>query len=86
MAILWIIVFYFLIGVVALGLFDLATKRVRDNLRGASYDSQSVMTKAGVPLSARAALVITIVVMLLFWPAPIYGALSDLWRKEKKKP
>ena len=85
MAILWVIVFYFLIGAVALGLFDLLTKRVRDNLRGASYDSQSVMTKAGVPLSARSAMIVTVVVMLIFWPAPIYRAVSDLWRKEGKK-
>jgi len=85
MIILWIIIFYFLIGAVVLGIFDFATKRVRDNLRGASYDSQSVMTKAGVPLSARSAMIVTVVVMLIFWPAPIYRAVSDLWHKEAKK-
>lgn len=61
---------YLLAGFTAIILLDLFTGRVRGRLKTASID-----TRALIGGGARAALVVTVAALWVFWPLAIYAAL-----------
>ncbi|MDD5220911.1 MAG: hypothetical protein PHV11_10115 [Candidatus Bipolaricaulis sp.] len=71
-----IIGLYLLTGIVALGILDLLTGRIRRKLGVASLDTQSKLASQGSYTGSRGALALTIIALLVFWPVAIYGALS----------
>ncbi|KKK55799.1 hypothetical protein LCGC14_3070950 [marine sediment metagenome] len=71
---------YLLLGLVSLAVLDLRTKRIRERLREASYDTQAMMV-AGT----RTAIVVTVLALWLFWPFAVYGAVEDRLRSKKKE-
>lgn len=68
---------YLLTGVVALTILDMLTHRIRTRLKGASYESQSKLADRGVAVSQKAAMVLTVIALWLFWPAAIIGAVKS---------
>ena len=72
---------YFIVGVVAIGLLDLITKRIRHRIRDASYETQSrlmdgVQMRPGIQMS----MLITAVALWVFWLPVVLGALYDWLR------
>lgn len=67
---------YFVGGIIALGIFDLITKRIRRKLIPASYDAQTQLVNSGTVASQKTALVLLIFAMWIFWPLVIANA----WR------
>jgi len=65
---------YFGLGIIAIGILDLCTGRVRKRLREASYETQSKLAVSGSFIGVKTALFLTIVALWLFWPIAIYGA------------
>lgn len=74
-----IIVFgcYLALGIIALGILELRTNRIRRNLSSASTETQSKMALTGTYISNRMAFVYTLGALLLFWPMAIVGALTS---------
>jgi len=68
------IALYFAIGLIALGLLDLITGRVRKRLREASYDTQDKLLGTGQVVGEKTALLLTIGALLLFWWLAVYSA------------
>lgn len=79
------IVVYLLIGMISLGILDLATKRIRTRLKDASYDSQRIFNDAGMAFGNKAAFVIIVIALWLYWPAAIIGALGRAVNDKNKK-
>ena len=77
-----VLIGYLLCGIVALGLFDIVTGRLRRNWNDAIVKTMGQMSEAGIGLSVRACSVLFIVVMWLFWPAVLVGAVHDLFEKK----
>ena len=74
--ILKIIVGYFVVGVIALAILDLTTKRIRQNLRDSVEETKSRFASVGTFIGYRVALVMLIGALIIFWWAAIYGALT----------
>jgi len=60
---------YLLLGIIAIGLLDIITGRVRARLKGAATEVQ-VLTGENRVL----AIVVTVLALWLLWPAAIYAA------------
>ena len=72
-----ILLAYFLGGLVALLVFDLATKgRIRNNMRMAGTQAQIRMAEANNPIGPRAGLMLMLVLTWLFWPMVLVGAVT----------
>jgi len=70
-----------LVGILALAVLDILTKRIRHRLRDASYDTQAaLLDRAQVQPGAKMALAITIIALWLLWLPVIMGALYDWFR------
>jgi len=67
---------YLVLGIIALGLLDLFTGRVRNRLKEASYEAQDKLAKSGSFVGVRTAMVLTLLALWLFWVVAIYGALK----------
>ena len=66
---------YFAVGVVAIGLLDLITKRIRSRLFSSSQEAKDRMTISGTAVGTKEAIVLTIGALWLFWPLVICSAL-----------
>ena len=66
---------YLLLGIVALGLLDLITGRVRGRLKTASYETQVKFVLTGSFVGPKTAVILTGLALWLFWPVAIYGAI-----------
>ena len=64
---------YLLLGVIALGILDLSTKRIRRRLRPASYDTLDRLAGTGQAIGVKTAVVVTSLALWLFWPVAVYG-------------
>lgn len=67
---------YLLLGIIAIVLLDLRTRRVRNRLKTASVDTQSKLALSGSFVDSKMALIITVIALWIFWPAAIYGAIK----------
>ena len=70
---------YLLLGLMSLVILDLRTQRIRDRLREASYDTQTLMM-SGI----RTAIVVTALALWAFWPFAIYGAVEGHLKSKTK--
>jgi len=61
---------YLLLGIGAIVALDIVTKRVRNRLKDASYDTQALTGENHV-----VALIVTVLALWIFWPAAIYAAI-----------
>ena len=77
MGILEIIGIYLLSGVVAIGLLDLITGRIRHKLKDASFQTQTKLINTGFFVGLKVAMVVISIVLWIFWPVAIYGAVSE---------
>ena len=76
MGIFEIIGIYLLTGIVALGLLDLFTGRIRKKLKTASYETQEKLAGAGSFVGTKTAMVLILIALWIFWVVAIYGALK----------
>ena len=82
MSVFDIIGLYFAIGLVALCILDITTGRIRKRLKLASYDTQEALAGAGSPVGTRISLIVTVIVLWIFWVVAIYSALRSLKGKK----
>jgi predicted MFS family arabinose efflux permease len=73
---------YFLVGLVAVGVLDTLTGRVRNRLRDSAADTQLIMLKAMTPLGTRTSRIVTLIALWVWWPFAIGSALFGLIHKE----
>jgi len=83
--VLVVIAIYLLMGTIALGILDLTTKRIRTQLRGASFDSQTKLANAGAAVGSKTALIFTIIALWIFWPVAIIGAIGRIVNDKNKE-
>lgn len=72
-----IILIYLMIGIITLGTFELRTKRLSKNLNQASINTQNAIIGAGSLISNKAAKVLIIIAIFLFWPFVFIGLLTS---------
>jgi len=73
---------YLLLGLLALLVFDLATKRIRNGITAASRGTQTKLVNSGSFAGERVALMLTLLAIWIFWPVVFYGAVEKRIRKE----
>lgn len=85
--ILGYVALYLVVGMGALVLFDLLTRRrIRRKLDSATCETQDILARSGNPVRLKTAKVIFFGAMWLFWPMVLVGALSEkLGGKHGKK-
>jgi hypothetical protein len=64
-------------GLIALAILDMATHRIQQRLKDASYQTQSTLAASGNPVGTKAAFVVIILALWMLWPAALYGALES---------
>ncbi len=72
-----IVLLYFLTGILALLVFDATTKRIRNKLDIATAETQSRMASTGNPMGSRSAKALFVILMWVFWPVVLIGALTE---------
>ena len=79
------IALYFLIGVIALGILELATHRITDKIRkgGVVTETQSRLIESGNFVNTKTAILLIIVSLLIFWPVAVYGAITPNRKKKE---
>lgn len=77
MGIFEIIGIYLLTGIVAVGLLDLLTGRIRRKLKTVSYEAQEKLAGRGTFVGVKTAMVLTLIALWVFWVVAIYGAISS---------
>ena len=75
---LMVLISYFLLGVIILGLLDIATGRLRRNWNRAVVETMTRMSEVGIGLSSRACSLLFLIVMWIFWPMVLFGAAQDV--------
>jgi len=75
---------YLVLGLIAVGILELTTKRISTNIKDAKYDTQDILAKAGSVVETKTALVLTLLALWVFWPVAIYGACIPDKSKDKK--
>ena len=68
---------YFGVGLVALGILEVQTGRIRGKLHSASLEAQNKLLVSGNLVGGKTSRVLVIGALWLFWPVAIYGALSS---------
>ena len=81
----WIAGVYLAVGIFALAVLDATTGRVRKRLRGASEETREKLMQAMFMIGPRAAVVITVAALLLFWPAAYYGFVESKIEEARRK-
>lgn len=81
MGIFEIIGIYLLTGLVALGLLEIFTGRIRKKLKSASYQTQAKLAASGSLVGTKAAMILTVIALWIFWVVAIYGAIRN--KKER---
>ena len=76
---------YFIGGLVILFIFDLLTKRIRNNMAMAGTQAQIEMAQASNPIGQRAGMILMLVLTWLFWPAVLIGAATDKGDEDEQK-
>ena len=84
MGIFEIIGIYLLTGIVALGLLDLFTGRIRRKLKSASYQTQAKLATSGSYVGRKTAVFLILIALWIFWVVAIYGAISEKMEGKKK--
>ena len=79
--VLTVIGIYLVVGAILLSIFEMSTRRISQRIGTASTDAQMRMASSGTAVGSKAALILTFIVMWLFWPAVFVGAV----KKEKKE-
>ena len=67
---------YLLSGIVALGLLDLFTGRIRGKLKSASVQAQAKLASSGSYVGTKMATGLLLFALWVFWPVAIYGAIK----------
>ena len=80
-----ILLAYFIGGLVILFIFDLLTKRIRNNMAMAGTQAQIEMAQANNPIGQRAGMILMLVLTWLFWPAVLIGAATDKGDEDEQK-
>ena len=61
---------YLAVGVIAIGVLEITTKRVSGRIKDASMDTMQLTGESG-----KVALLVTVLALWVFWPAAIYAAI-----------
>jgi hypothetical protein len=77
-----IIVGYFCLGIIALGIFDLTTKRIRTNWRDSVGEAQTKLANSGNYMGRRMGHIALLIAMLIFWWLVLIGSFA---RPKKEK-
>ena len=75
---------YLLTGLVALGLLDVFTGRIRKKLKSASYQTQAKLAASGSLVGRKTAMILILIALWIFWVVAIYGAISEKMEEKKK--
>ncbi len=79
-----VIVIYLCTGLIALGLLDLATHRIRTKLWSASAETQETLWYSGNLVGRRTALIITVIALWICWPVALYSWVASKITKTDK--
>jgi len=72
---------YLFVGILALAVLDILTKRIRRRLRDAAYETQSqLMDRVQMRPGNQMSMLITAAVLWVFWLPVVLGALYDWLR------
>ena len=77
-----IIVGYLCLGIIALGIFDLTTKRIRTNWRDSVSEAQTSLVNSGNYIGRKAGHIALLIAMLIFWWLVLIGSFM---RPKKEK-
>lgn len=66
---------YLLLGLLALGLLELFTGRLRRKFRIASNETREKLMYSGTFVGKSTAIILTGLALWIFWPVAIYGAI-----------
>ena len=75
---------YFLVGMLVLALLDLFTGRIRKQFGWGVAETQERLVLLGSMVGWRTAAMVTAVLLLMFWPVAIYGAIESAVAKKEK--
>ncbi len=76
MVVLFVILVYLTLGLLALCLLNGKTKRIEKGIAEASEKMQEIAVRGtGTYISPRGATVITLLCLWIFWPSAVYGRL-----------
>lgn len=67
---------YFVLGLMALGALDIATRRIRNRLSSASQEARDKLMISGSLVSTKEAIILTVGALWLFWPLVVFSALK----------
>lgn len=73
---------YFIVGLWAIIILDVTTKRIRRRFRAASVEAQAKLATTGNLIGEKSSMIVLLVALWLFWPAAIIGALLPKSRRE----
>ena len=86
-----VIIAYLLIGLIAVIIFELSTKRIRNRIKNASYDTQEQIVNTTARLNTptivtyKVALVMTLISIWIFYPFLLWSALRGKLEKRGKE-
>ena len=75
---------YFGLGIVALGILDIATGRIRNRLASASRETRDKLLASGSLVGNKESLVLIIGALWVLWPAAVFAALTGGKNGEKR--
>ncbi len=75
---------YFGVGMLALGLLDLLTGRIRNRLTIAAAEAREKLAATGLLVGVKEAVLLTLGASWLFWPLVIFSALFGNSNGKKK--
>ena len=76
-----VISMYLFVGILALAVLDILTKRIRHRLRDAAYETQTqLMDRVQMRPGNQMSMLITTAVLWVFWLPVVLGALYDWLR------
>lgn len=75
---------YLAIGIIALGIFELITKRISSKFTHSTFDTMDSLANSGTIVSSKMAQVILAIAIIIFYPAVFIGMIGGK-RGEKGK-
>ncbi len=84
-SILWYLGVYLVIGAGVIVLLNALTNgRIFRNFQESAYESQDVLLSHGAYVGTEAIKYVMVIVVWVFWPALVYGAVEKRLKKEKE--
>lgn len=86
MVVLYWILCYFILGLILLGIIEVATHRFSRNFSESATEAQTKLAENGTPSSNVETKVLLLGAIILFWPFAVYGMMTPHRGKRGRKP